>query len=188
MSWIYRSSSLLRLDTTPLRDMNRGHQDVFPEDGPSESDRLNIGKKQLGIYGNKMTSQEKRSIILRRLVWLTLVLMVLVLAIVLRVNFTLPVEKSTMFSAGNMTELWINSTNTWNVTPSQALSKKGFAKSTKASYQKLLLLKRSIRLGMHGTTNSSPCSVFYYLDLAFFKIQQPTLNLNWDCLRRSTNN
>ena len=85
---------------------------MFPEDGPSESDRLNIGKKQLGIYGNKMTSQEKRSIILRRLVWLTLVLMVLVLAIVLRVNFTLPVEKSTMFSAGNMTELWINSTNT----------------------------------------------------------------------------
>lgn len=188
MSWIYRSSSLLRLNTTPLRDMNRDHQDVLPEDGPSEGDRLNIAKKQLGIYGNKMTSQEKRSIILRRLVWLTLALMVLVLAIVLRVNFTLPEEKSTMFSAGNMTELWINSTNTWNVTPSQALSKKGFAKSTKASYQKLLLLKRSIRLGMHGTTNSSPCSVFYYLDLAFFKIQQPTLNLNWDCLRRSTNN
>ena len=92
--------------------MNKDHQDVLPEDGPSEGDRLNIAKKQLGIYGNKMKSQEKRSLILRRLVWLTLALMVLVLAIVLRVNFTLPEEKSTMFSAGNMTELWINSTNT----------------------------------------------------------------------------
>lgn len=151
MSWIYRSSSLLRLNTTPLRDMNRDHQDVLSEDGPSEGDRLNVAKKQLGNYGNKMTSQEKRSLILRRLVWLTLALMVSVSAIVLRVNFTMPEETSTMFSAGNMTELWINLTNTWNVTLSQALSKKGFAKSTKAAYQKLLLLKRSILLSMHGT-------------------------------------
>jgi len=112
MSWIYRSSSLLRLNTTPLRDMNRDHQDVLPEDGPSEGDRLNVAKKQRGIYGNTMTSQEKRSLILRRLVWLTLALTVLVSAIVLRVNFPLPEEKSSMHSAGNMTELRTNSTNT----------------------------------------------------------------------------
>jgi len=92
--------------------MKRDHQDVLPEDGPSEGDRLNVAKKQRGIYGNTMTSQEKRSLILRRLVWLTLALMVLVSAIVLRVNFPLPEEKSTLYSAGNMTELRTNSTNT----------------------------------------------------------------------------
>jgi len=112
MSWIYRSSSLLSLNTTPLRDMNRDHQDVLLEDVPPGSDRFSHARKQLGIYGNKMTSQEKRSLILRRLVWLTLAVVVLVLAIVVRVTFSLPKEESTAFSASNMTELLTNSTNT----------------------------------------------------------------------------
>ena len=112
MSWIYRSSSLLSLNTTPLRDMNRDHQDVLLEDVPPGSDRFNHARKQLGIHGNKMTSQEKRSLILRRLVWLTLAVVVLVLAIVVRVTFSLPEEESTAFSASNKTELLTNSTNT----------------------------------------------------------------------------
>lgn len=113
MSWIYHSSSLLSLNTTPLRDMNRDHQHVLLEDGTSGSDRFNHARKQLGIYGNKMTSQEKRSLILRRVVWLTLAVMVLVSAIVVRVSFPLPEEgESIMFSSGNMTELLTNSTYT----------------------------------------------------------------------------
>ena len=112
MSWIYRSSSLLSLNTTPLRDMNRDHQHVLLEDGPSGDERFNVVKKQPGIYGNKMTSQEKRSLILRRLVWLTLALMVIVSAIAVRVYFPLPEEESISPSAGNTTELLTNSTST----------------------------------------------------------------------------
>lgn len=113
MSWIYRSSSLLSLNTTPLRNMNRDHQHVLLEDGPSGRDRFNHTRKQLGIYRNKMTSQEKRSLILRRIMWLTLSVVVLVSAIVMRVSFHLPEEESITFSAGNTTELLRNSTNTW---------------------------------------------------------------------------
>jgi len=94
--------------------MNRDHQHVLLEDKSPGSDHFNHGKlkKQPGIYENKMTLQEKRSLILRRLIWLTLALVVLVLAIVVRVNFSLPEEESIKFSAGNMTELLTNSTNT----------------------------------------------------------------------------
>ena len=88
--------------------MKRDHQHVLLEDGPSGSDRLNHTRKQLGIYENKMTSKEKRSLILRRLVWLTLAVVVLVSAIVVRVNFALPEEEPVMFSAGNMTEHMTN--------------------------------------------------------------------------------
>lgn len=112
MSWIYHSSSLLNLNTTPLRDMNRDHQNVLLEDGPSGRDRLNHARKQLGIYGNKMTSQEKRSLILRRVVWLTLSVAVLVSAIVVRVSLPLSEEEPVTFSAGNTTKLLTNSTNT----------------------------------------------------------------------------
>ena len=56
-----------------------------------------------------MTSQEKRSLIVRRLVWLALAMVALVLAIAVRVSFSLPEEESIMFSAGNMTELLTNS-------------------------------------------------------------------------------
>jgi len=91
--------------------MNRDHQHVLLEEGPSGSDRHDHARKQLGIYGNKMTSQEKRSLILRRVVWLTLAVVVLVSAIVVRVSFPLHEEgESLMFSAGNMTELLTNST------------------------------------------------------------------------------
>ena len=113
MSWIYRSSSLLSLNTTPLRDMNRDYQHVLLEDGPSGRDRFNhVIRKQPGIYGNKMTSQEKRALILRGVMWLTLSVVVFVSAIVVRISFPLPEEESVTLSAGNMTELLTNSTNT----------------------------------------------------------------------------
>ena len=92
--------------------MNRDHQHVLLEDGPSGRDRFNHVRKQLGICGNKMTSQEKRALILRRVMWLTLSLVVFVSVIVVRVTFPLPDEESIMFSIGNMTELLTNSTIT----------------------------------------------------------------------------
>lgn len=113
MSWIYHSSSLLNLNTTPLRDMNRDHQNVLLENGPSGRDPFNHARKQLGIYGNKMTSQEKRSLIVRRVVWLTLSVAVLVSAIVVRVSLPLSEEEPVTFSAGNTTKLLTNSTKTY---------------------------------------------------------------------------
>ena len=59
-----------------------------------------------------MTSQEKRALILRRVTWLTLAVVVLVSAIIVRVSFPLLDEESIAFSTGNMTELLTNSTNT----------------------------------------------------------------------------
>ena len=93
--------------------MNRDHQHVLLEGGPSGRDRFNhVIRKQLGIYGNKMTSQEKRALILRRVMWLTLSVVVFVSSIVVRATFPLPDEESIMFSTGNMTELLTNSTIT----------------------------------------------------------------------------
>ena len=164
MSWIYRSSSLLSLNTTPLRDMNRDHQHVLLEGGPSGRDRFNhVIKKQLGIYGNKMTSQEKRALILRGVMWLTLSVVVFVSAIVVRISFPLPEEESITLSAGNMTELLTNSTNTWTrETNTPFYCKQGLAKGAV-----LLLHKRCILPGVvrQILANSFPCKIVYYFDL-----------------------
>ncbi|KAJ7374590.1 hypothetical protein OS493_004928 [Desmophyllum pertusum] len=112
MSWIYRSSSLLSLDTTPLRAMNRHHEQVLLEDAPSGRDRLSVTKQQLRIDGNKMTSKKKRTLILRRLVWLMFALLVLLTAVVVRVTIPLPVNESHKLTAWNMTGPLTNLTNT----------------------------------------------------------------------------
>ncbi|KAL9974772.1 hypothetical protein ACROYT_G011855 [Oculina patagonica] len=111
MSWIYRSSSLLSLNTTPLRAMNRDHEQVLLEGGPPGRDRSSVSRQQLGIHGNKMTSNEKWSLILRRLVWLIFALLVLLTAVIVRVTISLPSNESHTLTAGNMTGLLTNLTN-----------------------------------------------------------------------------
>ena len=92
--------------------MNRDHEQFPLEDGPSGHDRLSVTTQQLGIHGNKLTSKEKRMLILRRLVWLMFAVLVLLTAIVVRVKIPVPVNEQDTPKAESMTELSINSTNT----------------------------------------------------------------------------
>lgn len=92
--------------------MNRHHEQVLLEDAPSGRDRLSVTKQQLRIDGNKMTSKKKRTLILRRLVWLMFALLVLLTAVVVRVTIPLPVNESHKLTAWNMTGPLTNLTNT----------------------------------------------------------------------------
>ena len=91
--------------------MNRDHEPVLFENAPSGHDRLSVTKQQDGMVRNKMSSKEKRSLILRRLVWLMLALLVLVTAVFVRVTIPLPVDEFNTFTAGNTTGLLANLTN-----------------------------------------------------------------------------
>ena len=91
--------------------MNRDHEQVVLEGGPSELDRFSIIKSQLDIHGSKLKSNVKWALVLRRLVWLMLALLVLLAAVVVRVKIPLPVNESRALTAGNMPRLLINLTN-----------------------------------------------------------------------------